>query len=348
MNKKLTIVVPIFNVEKYLRECLDSFALQTSHDFLVLLIDDGSTDSSSDIAKEYAKNNPDLFRYIRQENKGLGGARNTGLSLVESEYLMFFDSDDFMANRAVEHILKHIENNPTEIIFFNPVIYDVALHTYTPWHDSLLIKEIFANNCVVKPSETPIFMLTEASVCRAIWKTSFLKRINLQFMEHIHWEDVPPHFEIMHNAQSASFMDYEGAYFYRTNTGNQITAGSGKTRLEMKTIYEVIEKNFKDKSWSKMEKVYMLGFLSNYLLWSISVIDDEYLPEFVDITHNFLQRAKSFGLYSKFFFKCKIGLKHKVLIFALKSRLTYKLLKDKERISSRLRFLKKLKRILKR
>ena len=348
MSKILTIVVPIYNVEKYLNECLNSFVEQTCQDFLVLLIDDGSKDSSSDIAKDYAKHNPDLFKYIRQENKGLGGARNTGLSLVESDYLMFFDSDDFMANRAVEHILKQIENNPTEIIFFNPVIYDVSLHTYTPWHDAALMKEIFSNNEVVNPSKMPIFMLSEASVCRAVWKTSFLKRIGLKFIEHIHWEDVPPHFEIMHNAQSASFMDYEGAYFYRTNTGNQITAGSGKTRLEMKTIYEVIEKNFKDKSWSKMEKVFMLGFLSNYLLWSISVIDDEYLAEFVDITHNFLRRVKSCGLYLKFFFKCKVGLKHKILILALKSRLTYKMFKDKDKMNSKLKFLKKLKRILKR
>ena len=73
----LTVVVTIYNVENYLAHCLESLKRQTYKDFKILLIDDGSTDNSSKIAKDFADSNPNV-EYVRQENKGLGGARNTG------------------------------------------------------------------------------------------------------------------------------------------------------------------------------------------------------------------------------------------------------------------------------
>ena len=348
MNKniKLSIVVPIYNVEKYLGECLDSFVNQTNHDFHVLLIDDGSKDKSGEIAKGYEKKYPKLFKYVYQENKGLGGARNTGLSLVDSEYTMFFDSDDFMANLAVENILKEINKNKVDIIFFNPVIYDMGTCSYEPWHDSSFVKDwIFRTKKVINPQKNPILMETEASVCRAIWKTDFLKRINLRFLEHCRWEDVPPHFLLMHEATSASFMEYEGAYFYRTNSGSQITSGSGKSRLDMQYIYKEIEPYFKSKHWSKQEKSHMIGFLSNYLFWSIHVIDDEYRIPFINICHNFFKKI-SLGQYLHFYFKTKICLRNKIMIWFLKSNIWYKKLFSREKMNQYMKIFNTIKRKL--
>ena len=347
-KKLLTIVVPIYNVEKYLNECLDSFALQTNQNFRVLLIDDGSKDSSGSIAKEYANKNPQLFSYVFQENKGLGGARNTGLDLVDSEYVMFFDSDDFMASRAVENIYKTLEkhSNSVDIVFFNPVIYNMATNSYELWHDHGLMSEIFNGKDVLNPSETPRLMETEASVCRAIWRTEFLKSIGFKFIEHVHWEDVPPHFLVMHNAKSAVFMDYHGAYYYRFNSGNQITSGGGKSRLDMEIIFNAILPYFKDKSWSKDEKVFMIAFLANYLFWSINVVDDEYLPQFINICHKFFKKI-SFGLYLKFFFKAKNCLRDKIMIWFLKSRILYKKLRTRDGIKKNMKIFKRFKGALK-
>ena len=346
--KRLTIIVPIYNVEKYLNECLDSFVKQTDRSFSVLLIDDGSTDSSGEIAKKYEKDYPDLFKYIYQENKGLGGARNTGLVHVETDYVMFFDSDDFMATRAVEHINAHINKYETEIVFFNPIIYDVCLSTYYQWHDKPLIEKLFSKEEIINPSKTPELMLSEASVCRAIWKVSFLKRIGLKFPEKTKWEDVPPHFLVMKNAESASFMRYEGAYFYRANTRTSITAGNGKTRLEMKGIFDLIEPYFLDKSWPKIQKAYMIGFLSNYLGWCFKVIEDEYVAEFTDICHTFIRKVMPLSLFLKYFFSCKLKLKKKLLIYALRSNCLSKKLKNLDKIKSKMAFLVKIKRLLKR
>lgn len=346
-TKILTIIVPIYNVELYLEECLQSFINQTCNHFCVILVDDGSTDKSGEMAKSYAEKYPSLFTYVRQDNKGLGGARNTGLDLVRTKYTMFFDSDDFMANRGVENIINAIEKHDTDIIFFNPVIFDMAVSSYEPWHDSEFMKNIiFKDKEIINPQETPILMETEASVCRAIWKTEFLHIINLKFLEHRRWEDVPPHFLLMHEAKSASFMDYQGAYYYRTNSGHQITSGSGKSRLDMRYIFDEIAPYFASKDWSKKEKSHMLGFLSNYLFWSIDVIEDEYRSEFIDICHNFFKRI-SFCQYIHFFLKTKVCLRNKLMIWFLKSNINYKVLKSRAKVQKYMRFFKKVKGLVK-
>ena len=339
----LTIIVPIYNVEKFLKECLDSFTDQSDKNFDVILVNDGSTDGSENIIKDYLNRYPNLFTYIKQENKGLGGARNTGLKAAKSKYIMFFDSDDFMADKAVENINKTASETDTDIIFFNPVIYNMASNTYEPWHDGQLMKSIFSKNKVINPKENPILHETEASVCRAVYKREFLERINLKFIERVHWEDVPPHFLMMHEAKNAAFLDYEGAYFYRFNSGNQITSSTGKDRLDMAIIFNEIKPYFTSKEWSKREKSHMLGFLSNYLFWSLHVIDDKYRVEFVDICHSFIKDI-SFGQYMNFFFKSKVCLRNKLMMYFFKSNRKYKTFYSMENVSKKMKIFKLFKR----
>ena len=97
MAPRLSVIVPIYNVERYLPACLDSLAAQTFRDIEVLMVDDGSPDGSAAIAEAYADRD-ERFKLIRKENAGLGAARNTGIQHVsdESEYLTFVDSDDLV------------------------------------------------------------------------------------------------------------------------------------------------------------------------------------------------------------------------------------------------------------
>ena len=101
---KVSIGVPIYNVEAYLRECLDSIMNQTFKDFEVIMVDDGSTDDSFNICQEYvARDN--RFKLIHQENKGLAGARNTCLKYMHGEYITWIDSDDVVDNNYLERLL---------------------------------------------------------------------------------------------------------------------------------------------------------------------------------------------------------------------------------------------------
>lgn len=93
MDKNLlTVIIPIYNVENFLRQCLDSLVMQTDTHFNVILVNDGSVDTSGSIAKEYSEKYTELFSYYEQENKGLGAARNLGLKYVHTPYVTFLEN----------------------------------------------------------------------------------------------------------------------------------------------------------------------------------------------------------------------------------------------------------------
>lgn len=109
-KRKLDIIVPAYNAEKYLRRCLDSALSQkTRFDFRVIVVNDGSADSTPEILEEY-RNDPRI-EVITQENRGLSGARNTGLLHSEAEYVLFLDADDMLTDGAVEKMLSAAEAN---------------------------------------------------------------------------------------------------------------------------------------------------------------------------------------------------------------------------------------------
>lgn len=105
MSALISIIVPVYNVEKYLRHCLDSLLKQTYKNIEVIMIDDGSKDSSGQICDEYA-NKHENFCVIHKKNAGLGMARNTGLEYVHGEYITFLDSDDYLESAALNFYIE--------------------------------------------------------------------------------------------------------------------------------------------------------------------------------------------------------------------------------------------------
>lgn len=114
---KFSIIVPVFNVEKYLVRCLDSLVAQTYSDFEVILIDDGSTDSSGIICDSYAGRYH--FKVIHQQNQGQSAARNCGLNVACGEWIVFVDSDDWIEKDMLEELARQIRERPADIYGFN-------------------------------------------------------------------------------------------------------------------------------------------------------------------------------------------------------------------------------------
>ena len=117
---KISVIVPVYNVEKYLRRCVDSILTQTFTDFEVLLIDDGSTDGSGKICDEYAKKDKRV-RVFHKENGGVSSARNLGLDNVRGRYVTFVDADDKISPDyfPVDILVTLIRVNPTKKIVIN-------------------------------------------------------------------------------------------------------------------------------------------------------------------------------------------------------------------------------------
>lgn len=113
----ITIIVPVYNVEKYIRECIDSLLNQTYKNLEIILVDDGSKDKSGEICENYA-NADSRVKVIHKENEGLGFARNTGLTVAQGKFVTFIDSDDVADADLVERLLKGI-TDMIEIIYSN-------------------------------------------------------------------------------------------------------------------------------------------------------------------------------------------------------------------------------------
>ena len=121
----VSVIIPIYNVEKYLAQCLDSVCAQSYNALEIILVNDGSPDSSNQIIAKYAKKDKRI-KVIEQKNQGVSAARNAGLKLAKGKYVVFIDADDYVANDYVEHLLRLIQQTDSPVSFstqvFDPVI----------------------------------------------------------------------------------------------------------------------------------------------------------------------------------------------------------------------------------
>lgn len=115
---KFSIIVPVYNVEKYLRKCLDSIKKQTFKDYEVIIVNDGTKDNSMEIAKEYP------YKIVNQKNQGLSVARNTGVKQATGEYLIFIDSDDYIEKDLLKKINNSLKNNPDVVRYQIKEVYE--------------------------------------------------------------------------------------------------------------------------------------------------------------------------------------------------------------------------------
>ena len=117
---KVSVIIPIFNVEKYLKKSLDSVVNQTLKEIEIIAIDDGSTDNSLNILKEY-QNTDDRIIIFEQENKGPGEARNLALNHVKGEYVFFLDSDDWIELNTLEKLYNNAIENNCDLVLFDSI-----------------------------------------------------------------------------------------------------------------------------------------------------------------------------------------------------------------------------------
>lgn len=119
---KISVVIPVYNVEAYLRECVDSVLAQTLQDYEIILVDDGATDSSGAICDEYARQDARI-RVIHQPNGGLSAARNTGLDAATGKYIYFLDSDDYIRQDSLKLLFDLAEQEQADVVFFDAHVF---------------------------------------------------------------------------------------------------------------------------------------------------------------------------------------------------------------------------------
>ena len=178
---KISVIVPVYNVEKFLAQCLESLVLQTYKNLEIIIVDDGSSDNSYKIYKKYAKSDSRI-QIIKQKNAGVSAARNTGLASATGEYVHFIDSDDYIDIDYYEKMLKASRSMSPDIIAGGVVSQNAPLYNI-----------VYDSKCVLKTS-TEKFLITNAlnncTVWRYLFKRDFLIKNKLTFVTGRIFEDM--------------------------------------------------------------------------------------------------------------------------------------------------------------
>ena len=259
---KITIIVPIYNVEKYLREALDSVVNQTYKNIEVLLIDDGSTDNSSKIAEEYTKKD-NRFILIHQENKGLSGARNTGLENATGKYIMFLDSDDFFEPTSCEDLYNCIEKTGADYAIGN---YTNTNEDGKKWSKPVFDKEKYSAFKLSIKDYTHSFYIMNSGVWNKIFRKTFLDKLKIRFVEKLPAEDaIFTTYCFIHSEKV--FYTPENVYNYRLRDSNSISTNCSKSYfLGINKAYRIIYDNFRTSNNLEYYRYYYAKSM-NYILY---------------------------------------------------------------------------------
>ncbi len=215
-NYKISVVIPVYNVEKYLRECVDSVLGQTYKNIEVILVDDGATDSCPQICDDYA-NQDNRIKVVHKENGGLSDARNFGIDASTGDYIMFIDSDDYWdSNTAVEHIVDIIDKEHKDVVlfFFKYFYEDEQGGRIVEYNKNF--KNIKINGKSKAEQMSDIIknhVYLSASWTKAIKRDLFIKN-DLYFVKDILSEDIDWSARLMLYAESFSLLN-ESFYIYR-------------------------------------------------------------------------------------------------------------------------------------
>ena len=210
MNRKplLSVIVPVYNVEKFLARCVDSVLVQTYSNLEVILVDDGAKDASGAICDAYAANDPRVT-VIHKENGGLSSARNAGLDAAKGEYIAFVDSDDWLTPDAYEHLMALMEKYAVKLVCGGR--YDVNGRTGEKTVGLCPKKEevISAEELVGR-----IFLWDgcDSSACDKLYHRSVLE--HFRYPEGKVCEDVPVTYQIVLSAERAAMSDRPFYHYY--------------------------------------------------------------------------------------------------------------------------------------
>lgn len=259
----ISIIVPVYNISKYIKRCLDSLMANVAFDYEVIMVDDGSTDDCPQIIDAYAEKNP-FFKSFHKTNGGLSDARNYGLTKAKGDYVWFVDGDDYIANDALLNISQAILENQPEILCFTSTAISHNKKRIIRFEH---VKDLTDGKTFLK------IQYKKRSMCPEIWhnvyKKAFLHDNFLTFKKGIYHEDEefsPRAFILAKRIVTYSF----NAYFYDAREGSIMSqldyskhfTDLGQILLEYKDS-SLFSKDLKALITDRLASLYVSAFIKN-------------------------------------------------------------------------------------
>ncbi len=181
----LSVIVPVYNVKEYLEGCVASIVDENVSDYEIILVDDGSTDGvSGELCDKIAEKYPQLIRVIHQENKGLGGARNTGIAAANGEYLYFIDSDDKLVPGSIALFVNEIKKHNPDVLSFNFYTDDGEGHT------APVVGNYIQLDAPFKLEDHPEYLLSLPNAWSRVWRKTLYTDNNILYPDRVWYEDI--------------------------------------------------------------------------------------------------------------------------------------------------------------
>lgn len=242
--EKISIIVPIYNVEKYLRDCIETIINQTYKEIEIILVNDGSTDTSLEICNEYAEKN-DKIKIVNKKNGGLSDARNVGLEHATGKYIMFVDSDDYLALNSCEVLYNAIKDTEFEYVTAN---FAFTNNDGTPWKKPMF-SDKFQNTLLDIGDYKKSFYLVNSTVWNKIFRKEFIDKNDLKFEVGLLAEDAVFTTQAFLKAKTTYYIKDIVYYYRQRETKKENASISFNCSVEYFTkvnqAYKIIYENFK-------------------------------------------------------------------------------------------------------
>lgn len=288
---KISVIMPVYNTEEeYLKEAIESVLNQTLLDLELIIVDDGSTNNAKEVIFNYKD---ERIKYSYQSNKGLGGARNTGLNIAKGEYIIFLDSDDWIDKNTCKEVYQKAEETNLDVLFFGMNSFSNKTGKKRIVDDFLMLPDEMSE--VVFNLQNPKIMANLFSInttaCAKLFKKDFLLNNNLTFIEGLIFEDTEFFFRFMIRADRLGFVK-EPYYFYRQNVEGSLITKRDKKHLDLIKIFELIEQTLIQNSLFEKLKISFYDFKLKTLYIRYKNIDKLLKKEFKQLIKNDLNKIK--------------------------------------------------------
>lgn len=285
MSAKVSVIIPVYNVEKYIRQTLDSVINQTFKDIEIIIVDNKSTDKTLGIVEEYAKNDKRFVIYKNSENLKQGIARNFGVKMARGQYIFFIDGDDYMELNAIERLYEKITETDS----------DITICTWNQFDD--LTGKIDKNHVYAKLKQIPEEFDNKTFSWRDIkysvfWQTSvpwdkmykreFLIKKDVKFPGEIFFEDNVFVYDALFKAEKISILR-EDLILYRCNRKNAVTNSRNHIFFDYLKIFNLIGDNLKKIGLFDEMKYYYWDYKVITLYWWFMKIRLPYKKKFFNM-----------------------------------------------------------------
>ena len=253
---KLSIIVPVYKVEEYLGECVDSLLSQTIDDYEIILVDDGSPDNSGKIADEYAAANPDMIRVLHIDNGGQGRARNFALDIAKGDFVGFVDSDDWVTHDMYEKMYTRAAETGADVVVCD------FMERFADGRESVLPASLQDN-----------WLGSAGSSCNKIFRRSLVGA--LRFPVGLWYEDFYFSAVMLLRSKHTEFIA-EPLYIYRRGQESTMHNNNAAKNLDMLTIMDMLEKEMVP---ARYKDDFEFFLVNHVLLDSISRLAKQDAPE---------------------------------------------------------------------